>query len=232
MVVSGGINKPMDFSETQVLVVDDEVFMRGLIRRYLETIGLTKISEATDGVDGLTKLNAAQPDLIILDIMMKPMNGLKFLKAVRTGASSARREVPVIVVTGSDEQAVLGTAMTLDCNAFVRKSEGLDMLKDRIARVLEETLEIKEEAVYRSVEVPDITITVPPAPPPLPAFTPTKAYEVPIEEVEVGAVVARDVMTEEGSFLLMAGSVLSASYLNRLKDISEIIDLPSIWVEK
>ena len=222
----------MDFSETQVLVVDDEVFTRGLIRRYLETIGLTKISEATDGIDGLTKLNAAQPDLIILDIMMKPMNGLKFLKMVRIGASSARREVPVIVVTGSDEQAVLGTAMTLDCNAFVRKSEGLDMLKDRIARVLGETLEIKEEDVYRSVEIPDITITVPPATRPHePAPTPSKAYEVPIEEVEEGAVVARDVMTEEGNLLLMAGSVLSASSLNRLRDVSEIIELPSIWVE-
>ncbi len=222
----------MDFSETQVLVVDDEEFMRGVIRRLLGMIGVTNISEATDGADGLMKLNAAQPDLIILDIMMKPMNGLKFLKMVRIGSSSARRDVPVIVVTGSDEQAVLGTAMALDCNAFVRKSEGLDMLKDRIARVLGETLEIKESAVYRSVEIPDITMTIPPAARPNePAPTTTKAYEVPIDEVEEGAVVARDVMTEEGNLLLMAGSVLSASSLNRLRDVSEIIELPSIWVE-
>ena len=226
------MNKPIDFSELHVLVIDDEEFMRELVRRLLGLIGINKISEATDGADGLTKLMAAHPDLIVLDIMMEPMNGLKFLKTVRIGMSGARRDLPVIVLTGSDEQSVLGTAMALDCNAFLSKTESLDALKDRMARVLGETLEIKESDVYQSVKIPDITIIVPPADRPNEsAPTPTKAYEVPIEEVEEGAVVDRDVMTEDGDVLLAAGSVLNASNLNRLCDISEIIEVPSIWIE-
>jgi len=222
-----------DFSKTHVLVIDDEKFIREMICRLLGLIGVTKISEATDGADGLVKLSADLPDLVVLDIMMEPMNGLKFLKTVRMGLSDAPRDVPIIVVTGSDEQAVFGTAMALDCNAFVRKNEGKDVIQDRMARVLAETPEIKESGSYRSIEIPDITIIIPPsdqsqdAPPP-----PTKAYEIPIEEVEAGAVVARDVTTEDGCMLLTAGSVLNASYLNRLKDLSAIIELPSIWIEK
>ncbi len=223
---------PTDFSQTHVLVIDDEKFIRKMIHRLLGLIGVTKISEATDGADGLVKLVADPPDLIVLDIMMEPMNGLKFLKSVRIGLSGARRDLPVIVLTGSDEQAVFGTAMALDCNAFVRKDEGMDAIKDRMARVLAETPEIKESDSYQSILIPDITIITPPADRPQETHAPTtKAYEVPIEEVEAGAVVARDVTTEDGCMLLAAGSVLNASYLNRLKDISEIIELPTIWVE-
>ena len=126
----------MDLNEIHVLVIDDEEFMRGMVLRFLEMMGISKVTEATDGADGLTKLMNIQPDLIVLDIMMKPMNGLKFLKTVRIGMSDAKRDVPVIVLTGSDEQSVLGTSMALDCNAFVSKTESLDILKSRIMRVL------------------------------------------------------------------------------------------------
>jgi CheY-like chemotaxis protein len=98
----------MDLNEIHVLVIDDEEFMRGMVLRFLEMMGISKVTEATDG---LTKLMNIQLDLIVLDIMMKPMNGLKFLKTVRIGMSDAKRDVPVIVLTGSDKQLVLGTSM-------------------------------------------------------------------------------------------------------------------------
>ena len=157
---------PIDFSETHVLVVDDEIFIREMMCRLLDMIGVTKISEARDGADGLAKLMADPPDIVILDIMMEPMNGLKFLKTVRTGLMGGRPDLPVIVLTGSDEQAVFGTAMALDCNAFVRKAENMNVIKDRMTRALEEPVKIKESTVYQAIKVPDITIIVPVADPP------------------------------------------------------------------
>jgi len=223
----------MYLNEIHVLVIDDEEFMRGMVLRFLEMMGISKVTEATDGADGLTKLMNIQLDLIVLDIMMKPMNGLKFPKTVRIGMSDAKRDVPVIVLTGSDEQSVLGTSMALDCNAFVSKTESLDILKSRIMRVLEGPLKIKKTAEYQSVEVPEIINTArPPDQPQDSAPSPTTATEVPIEEVEEGAVVARGVITEDGYILLAAGTVMSPSYLSRLCDISEIIEVPSIWIEK
>ena len=225
------MSQSVDFSQTHVLVVDDEKFMREMVCRVLRMIGVTKISEATDGTDGLTKLAVDPPDLIILDIMMEPMNGLKFLKMVRIGLSDAARDLPVIVLTGSDEQSIFGTAMALDCNAFVRKADSLDTLRDRMARVLAEALEVSSSGVYQSVKIPDLIKLTPAAERPQDAASPpAKAYEIPIEEVEAGAVVAQDVTTDDGSILLAAGSVLSGANLNRLRDISEIIDLPSLWV--
>jgi len=233
------MGRAIELNDAHVLVVDDEKFVRGMTRRILGLAGVANISEAIDGGDGLSKVMADPPDLVILDIMMEPMNGLKFLKTVRIGLSGGPRDLPVIVLTGSDEQSVFGTAMALDCNAFVRKNEGPDVIRERMTRVLDETFEIKESKAYQSVTIPDITIIK--ADEDVPASTeqpqevtppPTRACEIMIEDVEVGAVVARDVTTEDGNMLLTAGSVLSASYLNRLRDISGIIELSSIWVEQ
>jgi two-component system, chemotaxis family, chemotaxis protein CheY len=233
MEVSGAsMNEPIDFAKIQVLIVDDEKFIRGMTRRLLGVIGITSITEAADGAEGLSKLMDAPPDLVVLDIMMEPMNGLKFLKTVRIGLAGSRRDLPIIVLTGSNEQAVFGTAMALDCNAFMRKSDGPEVIKDRIVRVLGETVEVKESKAYQSVQVPDITITLPATSRPKEvAPASTTACKLPIEDIEAGVVVARDVVTEDGNTLLSAGSVLNASYLNRLRDISEIIELDFIWVE-
>lgn len=231
------MSNPIDCNDAHVLVIDDEEFMRQMTRRVLNKIGVNKISEASDGADGLTKMAIDPPDIIVLDIMMEPMNGLKFLKTVRTGLMGGRPDMPVIVLTGSSEQAVFGTAMALDCNAFVRKDKDMNLIEDRMVRVLGEVQEIKPSDNYMSIEIPDITIIVPQsqsqqASPHTASIPPTKEFEIAIEEVEVGALVARDVLSESGELILASGSVLSAAYLNRLKDISEIIDLPSLWIEK
>lgn len=222
----------MSFGELHILIIDDEEFIRGMLRRILEQIGVGKISEATDGADGLTKLSADPPDVVFLDIMMEPLNGLKFLKFVRTGLSSAPTDLPVIILTGSDQELIFGASMALDCNAFVRKPvPDQTVLKEKMARVMAEPVECQDQSTYLALKIPDVFPTTPiqkeetaVAPPP------AKAHLIPIEEVEEGIVVARDVVTNAGEVLLPAGSTLSASYLNRLRDISEIIGLPSIWV--
>ena len=222
-----------DLGAIRVLVVDDEPFMRGIIKRFLGVIGLTDVSEAADGADGLTKVQTDKPDLVILDIHMEPMNGLKFLKAVRVGMSGADHDLPVVVLTGATDGAVLGTALALDCDAFVRKSEGAEVLTDRIRRVLAEKSAIKDSTAYLGVRIPDITIDIG-APPPrrVAEGKPSQAMETTIDEVEAGAVLDRDVYTEEGHLLFAAGTRLGGSHLNRLKDIAGIIDLPPLWVRR
>ena len=221
----------MEISHIRVLVVDDEPFMRGMIKRLLGMIGLDDVSEATDGADGLTKLGTVGPDLVVLDIHMEPMNGLKFLKAVRVGMSGAAYDLPVVVLTGATEGAVMGTALALDCDAFVRKTDGHDVLLSRIKRVLSEKSAVKESAAYMGVQIPDITTDMPVvARPDKIEKKPSGAVETSIEDVEEGAIIDRDMYTEEGHLLFAAGTRLSGPNLNRLKDISEIIDLPPVWI--
>jgi CheY-like chemotaxis protein len=218
--------------DTHILIVDDEEFARNLIRRVVEMIGVSTISEASDGADAITKLQSNAPDVIILDIMMEPMNGLKFLKYLRVGMTSAPRELPVIVLTGSEDHAVLGKSMALDCNAFVKKPiPNQEALEGRLNRVLSEQIELKDIADYQAIKIPDVmpkSVVLKhreAAPEPSP-----KAYQIPIEDVKSGTTVARDIVSESGEVLLAEGSVISASLLNRMRDISEIIGLPALWV--
>jgi len=220
----------MDWSRLKVLVVDDEPFIRSFVVRLLGMIGIAQVAEAADGAEGLSKLPSFQPDLVVLDIMMEPMNGLQFLKTVRMGLGGAPYDQPVVVLTGATDAPIMGTAMALDCDAFLAKSAGPDAIKERIARALTEKAAVKPSDQYLAVPLPDVE-KPPPAdgsPSSLPAPGP-RAVEMPINEVEPGAIVDRDVVTEEGSLLLAEGTVLSRSYLGRLSDLAEIIDLDRIW---
>ena len=86
----------MDWSRLKVLVVDDEPFIRSFVVRLLGMIGIAQVAEAADGAEGLSKLPSFQPDLVVLDIMMEPMNGLQFLKTVRMGLGGAPYDQPVV----------------------------------------------------------------------------------------------------------------------------------------
>lgn len=221
-----------DFQNLRVLVVDDEEFMRSLIGRMLKEIGVINVFEATDGADGLAKLSSTNPDLIVLDIMMTPMNGLQFLKTLRIGLSGAPYDLPVIVLTGSTEAKVVGAAMALDCDAFIKKGAGTDSVRDRIERALNEKATSKVASAYHQIKIPDVELdTAAPAPSrakPTPSGEASK--EVSIIEVEEGAMVDRDILSDDGYVLLSEGTVLTAANLNQLRDLSEIIDLQSVWV--
>lgn len=219
-----------DLSELQFLVVDDEPFIRSMVCRVLKKIGATQVTEATDGADGMAKIAKSKPDMVLLDIMMEPMNGLTFLKTVRMGVSGATWKLPVIVLSGSDDRAVFGTAMALDCNAFVQKSSNLGGLEARIRRVADEKMEYKESRAYRTIMLPDLKAAPPPPPEDLdPDYLPP-AREIPLDDAKPGAVIARDVEAGKGNLLLAAGAVITPGHLARLRDLAEFIELPTIWV--
>ena len=220
----------IDLSGLQVLVVDDEEFYRGLVVRLLRSLSIEGIAEAVDGATALQALER-RPDLVILDVMMEPMNGLKFLKAVRMGMSSAPRDLPIIILTGSSDEAVMGASLALDCDAFVQKTDGRDVIEDRIVRVTTTTREVKDAPVYQSVRLPEVAVPVSSDPAVSGADRPSGiSRDVPIYEVEPGAVLDRDLLTPEGHLLMAAGTRLAQRDIDRLDDISEIVDLPDLRI--
>jgi two-component system chemotaxis response regulator CheY len=105
--------------EYNVLVVEDSPMMRHLLVMALSRVKKLRITEADDGVDGLRKLAGAKFDIILTDINMPIMDGLKLVKRVRTDPS--HRDTPIIIITteGSDEDRQ--RAMQLGANAFITK---------------------------------------------------------------------------------------------------------------
>ncbi len=93
--------------------------MRQLLVFALARIKRLRVTEAEDGVDGLRKLAAGSFDLIITDINMPIMDGLKLVKRIRS--DEANKNVPIIVITteGSDEDRQ--RAMALGATAYITK---------------------------------------------------------------------------------------------------------------
>lgn len=67
----------------RILIVDDALFMRGMLKKILEEHGYQVVGEAQNGVEAIEKYNALKPDLVTLDITMPDMTGLAALKAIR-----------------------------------------------------------------------------------------------------------------------------------------------------
>ena len=182
----------INLGDVRVLIIDDDPFIRSMVHRLLEKLQVAAIAEAEDGADGLLQLTASEPDLVILDIMMENMNGLQFLKALRTGLSGYRRDLAVVVLTGASEGEVMGAALALDCDAFLNKPGGLNELEARIVRVLKSPQTVKSPSDYRSVDLPVLVQPIPRPRAPDSARSEVAGIQTPFYEVEPGAILDRD----------------------------------------
>jgi two-component system, chemotaxis family, chemotaxis protein CheY len=104
---------------TTFLVVEDSPTMRQLISFSLKRFKGAKIIEAVDGVDALKKLSGEKIDLILTDINMPVMDGLKLVALVRQ--NDQLRDIPIIIITteGAEEDRERGLA--LGANAYISK---------------------------------------------------------------------------------------------------------------
>jgi len=84
-------------SATRVLVVEDDPSVRGLLHTLLSADGYD-VSTASDGLAGLVKTASTRPALVLLDLMMPDLGGVRVLEELRT--DSELSGIPVIVVTG------------------------------------------------------------------------------------------------------------------------------------
>lgn len=102
-----------------ILVVEDSPTMRQLIVFALKRLKDVAVTEASDGVDGLKKLSSQKFDLMIADINMPIMDGLKLVSLVRQDAKY--KSMPIIIVTteGAEEDKKRG--LTLGANSYLTK---------------------------------------------------------------------------------------------------------------
>jgi len=103
----------------KVLVVEDSPTMRQLIVFALKRIRGFQIVEANDGVDGLKKLSAQKFDLILTDINMPIMDGLKLVSMVRNDLNY--KDTPIIVITTEGATEDRERALALGANEYITK---------------------------------------------------------------------------------------------------------------
>jgi len=101
------------------LVVEDSPTMRQLISFALRRIKGLEVEEADDGVDGLKKLSEQQFDILITDINMPVMDGLKLVSLVRK--DDTHKDIPIVIITTEGAAEDRQRAMTLGANAYITK---------------------------------------------------------------------------------------------------------------
>lgn len=128
----------MDFEELSVLVVDDEVFMRGIVSRLLRDLGTREITEARDGAEGLKAIaeRSTAFDVILLDLHMPKIGGADFLRYLRNSDDQKSNDVPVIVLTGDAQAGTVSEIAALDVQGYLVKPVSKKDLTLRIAKVV------------------------------------------------------------------------------------------------
>jgi CheY-like chemotaxis protein len=118
-----------------VLVIDDNPFMRRIVRSLLTNIGVKEVSEAGDGVSGLDAIRAVMPDIVILDWELPLLNGAEFVRIVRSPGVFPIPDVPIIMLSFGEHWRVV-EAMQLGVNEYLRKPVSAQQLLDRFVSIL------------------------------------------------------------------------------------------------
>ena len=112
-----------------LLVVDDNEMNRDLLTRRLERQGY-QVTVAVDGLQALEKLDQADFDLVLLDIMLPVMNGYQVLEHLK--ADQSLSHIPVIIITALDEADCKAKCMELGAEDYLIKPFNPVAFKSRI----------------------------------------------------------------------------------------------------
>jgi DNA-binding response OmpR family regulator len=116
---------------TPVLVVEDDPSIRGLLESLLHAEGYA-VTTASDGIAGLVKAAATSPALILLDVMMPDLGGVRVLEEL--AADPATAEIPVLIVTGKVDAVPALAAKLGEANVIAKPFAVADLLA-RVAEV-------------------------------------------------------------------------------------------------
>ena len=117
------------------LVVDDSITVRRVMERFLERNGL-RVMTAKDGIDAISVLQEAKPDIILLDIEMPNMDGYEFATHVRHDVRAS--DVPIIMITSRVGDKHRARAIEIGVNDYLGKPYQDSQLLDAIRRLLED----------------------------------------------------------------------------------------------
>ena len=120
-------------SAISVLVVDDQMTMRSLVRTSLQQIGMRDIREAADGEAGLREIVTKPAHLVISDFNMPNLDGLGLLRAIRAHPPTSK--TAFIMLTGRADRELVQRAVQFGVNNYLVKPFTTQTLKEKIEAV-------------------------------------------------------------------------------------------------
>ena len=112
------------------LIIDDSRAMRRILRQIVEPLGF-QIAEAGNGVEGLRRLaEHRETELVLVDWNMPEMNGIDFVKVVRSDPRN--RQIKVVMVTTETEPSKMARALMMGVDEFIMKPFTPDVVFDKL----------------------------------------------------------------------------------------------------
>jgi CheY-like chemotaxis protein len=122
--------------QLNVLVVDDNPFMRKIVRSMLNNIGVKKTFEAADGIAALDMIRQALPDIVVLDWEMPLLNGPELVRIVRSPGVFPMPDIPIIMLSAHGERWRIVESVKIGVNEFLCKPVSAKALLDRLISIL------------------------------------------------------------------------------------------------
>jgi CheY-like chemotaxis protein len=104
----------------KLLLIEDEVLILRMYEKIFSFEGFDVLT-ATDGIEGIEKAKDSHPNLILLDIMMPKMDGLRVLEQLK--ADETTKDIPVVVLTNLSNDAVIKDSFAKGAAGYLVKSE-------------------------------------------------------------------------------------------------------------
>lgn len=136
----------------QILVVEDEVSIRDMLRFALERAEF-RISVAANAQEARLRIAESRPDLILLDWMMPGLSGVEYAKEIKSGATT--KDIPIIMVTARAEEEDKVRALNIGADDYVSKPFSFPELIARIQAVLRRAMPggVEERLAVAGLEV-------------------------------------------------------------------------------
>jgi CheY-like chemotaxis protein len=118
-----------------VLVVDDNQYMRKMVRNLLVNCGIKDIYEAGDGITALDTIRTVGPDVVVLDWEMPLLSGAELVRIVRSPGVFPMPDIPIIMLSGHGERWRVVEAARLGVNEYLVKPVSAKSLYDRLVSI-------------------------------------------------------------------------------------------------
>ena len=117
----------------RILVIEDEELLRNLYAELLEMKGY-KVDTSADGQNALEFLSDTRPDLMLLDVNMPNLDGIEFLRKIKT--DNKLKKIPVLLITGVIQVEKISACLDLGAVGYIEKANSPVEVMSKIEMVL------------------------------------------------------------------------------------------------
>ena len=119
-----------------ILIVDNNAYMRRLTRLMLTNLGAKSVFEAVDGLAALETIRTCDPDVMLLDWDMPILDGMEVIRIVRSPGVFPRPNLPIIMLTDRGQRLCVMEALRAGVHEFLLKPTSPKLLRDRLMSIV------------------------------------------------------------------------------------------------